>query len=339
MALSITCRFAVALFSDDGRELGTIAAERDWELAHEWTRFYFQRRGELALNDSGDGRLVPVWDEALGEPHCTGYRVEIARSGRGPVACDFPASHFEELAKAAGALLVKRGKLLPGELYTYQVVAQPASREPEKSGGLRMVDASPAVPAGKASLCEYMARATLRGEIHAGDIPVFVPAAVLEQAATQTGMHQGTESGGILIGSLWQDKEAAEIFVEVTAQIPALHTAGSAVKLTFTPQTWTEAETARRLRRRNEIYLGYWHSHPVREWCREKQCSLEAQRNCRFARDFFSADDEAVLRAAFPRPWCVGIVANDTAFTELTFSMFANREGVIRPRGFYVLED
>jgi hypothetical protein len=45
------------------------------------------------------------------------------------------------------------------------------------------------------------------------------------------------------------------------------------------------------------------------------------------------------MRAAFPRAYSVAIVANDTAFTDLTFSMFGNREGTTQPRGFHVLED
>ena len=45
------------------------------------------------------------------------------------------------------------------------------------------------------------------------------------------------------------------------------------------------------------------------------------------------------MRAAFSRAYSIAIVANDTAFTDLTFSMFGNREGMIQPRGFYVLEE
>ena len=111
------------------------------------------------------------------------------------------------------------------------------------------------------------------------------------------------------------------------------------MKLTFTPQTWAAADAALRLRKRGEVFLGYWHSHPVREWCKGKACTPEAQKTCHLAKDFFSADDEAVMRAAFPRAYNIAIVANDTAFTDLTFSMFGNREGITQPRGFYVLEE
>jgi hypothetical protein len=110
------------------------------------------------------------------------------------------------------------------------------------------------------------------------------------------------------------------------------------VKLTFTPETWTAAAAALRLRRCGEVYLGYFHSHPVREWCRSRACTPEAQKKCSLARDFFSADDKAVMRAAFPRAYSIAIVANDTAF-DLSFSMFGNRRGVTQPRGFYILED
>jgi hypothetical protein len=45
------------------------------------------------------------------------------------------------------------------------------------------------------------------------------------------------------------------------------------------------------------------------------------------------------MRAAFPRAYSIAIVTNDTAFTDLTFSMFGNRKGITQPRGFYVLEE
>ena len=77
----------------------------------------------------------------------------------------------------------------------------------------------------------------------------------------------------------------------------------------------------------------------MREWCKGKSCTPEAQKTCHLAKDFFSADDDAVMRAAFPRAYSIAIVANDTAFTDLTFSMFGNREGLTQPRGFYVLEE
>jgi hypothetical protein len=219
------------------------------------------------------------------------------------------------------------------------VVAHPAPPEAAKAGGLSVTNASPSLPARDASLAGCLARATPSGVIDMDDMPVFVSRSVLDEAAKLTHAKEGTETGGILIGTLGRDTNAGEILAEITAQIPAEHTSGSHVKLTFTPETWAAADAALRLRRRGEIYLGYWHSHPVRAWCKARACTPEAQKTCYLAKDFFSPDDEAVMRAAFPRAYSIAMVANDTAFTDLTFSMFGNREGITQPRGFYVLEE
>ncbi len=332
-------RFAVAMFDEGGVSLGTYVAQRDWEPVCEWTRFYYQRRGELPLDGDTSASVLPLWEDAPGEPYCRGYRVQLAPSGRQPMHADFPKSHFREFAKSVASLLIERKKLREGDHFTYTVIAYPAADSTAQTGGLQVANASPRIPVRDASLAGYLARSTPQGAAKWSDVPVFIAPRVLEEAESQTHAFQGTETGGIMIGSLWQDTQAGEIFVEITAQIPAEHTASSNTKLTFTANTWAAADAALRLRGRGEVFLGYWHSHPVREWCKSKACTLESQKNCRLARDFFSADDEAVMRAAFPRAYSVALVANDTAFADLSFSLFGNREGITTPRGFFILKE
>jgi hypothetical protein len=332
-------RFAVLLMRADGSCAGTVPGTRDWEPAHEWARFHFQRRGELPLDGNAEASVLALWDRTLGEPYCRGYRVEISRAGQRAMTADFPTTHFEGLASAAASVCVKDGHLREGESYSYLVVAHPAPPERAETGGLSVTNASPKLPVCDASLGKLLAQSKPAGSADSDDMPVFVSQQVLREAAAQTTSQRGTETGGILIGKLWRDLEAGEIFAEVTAQIPAEHTTGTELKLTFTSQTWAAADAALRLRGRGESYLGYWHSHPVREWCKAKECTLEKQKTCPLAKDFFSTDDEAVMRAAFPRAYNVAIVANDTAFTDLTFSMFGNREGLLQPRGYNILED
>jgi hypothetical protein len=339
MPLSFPYRFTIVVYDERGAQIGTVPIERDWEPALEYARFYYQRRGELSLEGGGGAAVLPLWDDALGEPYCSGYYVQIAQTGRRALAFDFPKSHFHDFARSASSRFVERQKLREGERFAYDVVAHPAPAKTSHEDRFQVTEISPSAPVCEGSLEGFLARAKQSGKSDLRDIPVFVASEVLDQARSQTRSREGIETGGILIGLLWRDQHAREIFAEVTAQIPAEHTTGTNVKLTFTPQTWDAADAARKLRGRGEIYLGYWHSHPVREWCRGKQCTLEAQAVCRFARDFFSSDDEAVMRAAFPRAWCVGLVANDTAFTDLTFSMFGNREGMMQPRGFHILGD
>jgi hypothetical protein len=170
-------------------------------------------------------------------------------------------------------------------------------------------------------------------------MPVFIPRRILDEAATLTMQTEHHETGGILIGHLHRDTGLPEIFAEATAQIPAEHTHSSATKLTFTAESWSAATAAIYLRNRSEIFLGYWHSHPVKDWCASRECSLEKQKHCRLVKDFFSEDDCAVMRAAFPRAYSLGLVANNTATDGVTFSLFGWREGGIHPRGFHVLEE
>jgi hypothetical protein len=339
MTLTFPYCFAVALYGEDGSSVGTVVAKREWEPELEWTRFCHQRKGELALDGDGSASVLPIWERTLGEPYCRGYRIQIEQPGRRPVAAEFPNTHFREFASAVASVFVEQKKLREGETFTYMVVAHPAPAEAPAAGGLAVTNVSPGLPVQDASLESFLRRATPSGVIDADDMPVFVHRQVLEEAAALTRAHEGIEVGGILIGKLWRGADAREIFLEVTAQIAAEYTLGTNVKLTFTAQTWAAADAALRLRNRGEVPVGYHHAHPVRTWCRGKECTPEKQKNCHLAKDFFSADDEAVMRAAFPRAYSIAIVTNDTAFTDLTLSMFGNREGLLQPRGFYVLEE
>src|SRR5579863_5789483 len=106
MTLTFPHRFAVALFREDGSSLGTVPVIRDWEPAHEWTRFYFQRRGELPLDGDECASVLPLWERTLGEPYCRGYRIQIKPAGR-PVASDFPNTHFREFASTVASVFVE----------------------------------------------------------------------------------------------------------------------------------------------------------------------------------------------------------------------------------------
>jgi hypothetical protein len=339
MSLTHPFRFAVVLLGEDTASTFALPVEHSFEPEYEWTRFYWQRKGELGLAANGNASsIIPIWSKA-GEPYCQGYRIQIEKPEGDAVASDFPNSRFAGFADTAAARLVLEKKLREQEHFSYLLAAFPAQQEEPDGGGFSVVDISPALPVQESSLQGFLACAAPSGVIHDDDVPVFVSRQVLDCAAEQTRAEAGTETGGILLGKLHRDAAAKEIFVELTAMIPAEHTIGTNVKLTFTPETWEGAEAALRLRSRGELLGGFAHSHPVFSWCGQRKCSLEKQRNCRLAKDFFSADDEAVMRAAFPCPYHVAIVVNDTAFSDLTFSMFGYRRGGIQPRGFYVLEE
>ena len=81
--------------------------------------------------------------------------------------------------------------------------------------------------------------------------------------------------------------------------------------------------------------LGWWHSHPVREWC--KDCTRERQQTCALAAGFLSAHDRALHRHVFPRAYSLALVVNDVACGGPTFSLFGWRDGLLEPRGFLLV--
>jgi hypothetical protein len=342
MALKFPFRFAVVMYGEDGTNLGTVPVRRDWESALDWTRFYFQRKGCLALDDRSEATVIPLWQHACGEPYCRGYRIEIERRGLGPVAAEFSITTFREFASSVATCYVASGKMKAGEYYCYKVVAYPANVDVAKTGGIAVIDASPAPPVQEGSIEAWMKRASANGAINPDDMPVFVSRRVLREAEAQTLKEEGTETGGILLGTLIRDTPSGELFAKVSAQISAEHTIGSEVKLTFTSKTWAAADAALKLRGRGECFQGYWHSHPYRFWQTGINGAMKTNLSEAFEAsqgvEFFSVDDEAIMRAIFPRAWCVGIVATDT-IDGVRNSMYGLRNGTMQARGFYVLDE
>ena len=160
-------------------------------------------------------------------------------------------------------------------------------------------------------------------------------AEVLDEATVLTTRAGDHETGGILLGHLGRGGEAPEIFVEITAIIPARHTVGSATSLTFTSDTWTDVRRAVALRGGDELVMGWFHSHPQLAWCREKGCSLERQRHCAAADGFFSTDDLALHRTMFPRAFTLALVMTLSVKGTLP-RLFGWRAGLFEARGFRV---
>ena len=81
-----------------------------------------------------------------------------------------------------------------------------------------------------------------------GRLPVFLPRRVLDEAVESARQAGDVETGGVLVGKLRRDSgghaAASEIFVEITAQVPAPHTLSQSTKLTFTAETWAAVQAA-----------------------------------------------------------------------------------------------
>lgn len=329
-------QYVIELFREDDSPLGQVSVNVDWGPAEEWAKFQALRSGMLATDEAARiSSIEPLWLQKAGEPYLEGFRVSVATRA-GEVSTDFATRYFKQLASQASSHFIESGRLQSGERIRY--VAAAFRKQGEQSNGnarfqFTTEEVAPSIAICESSLAASMKQSVQRGVVCANDIPAFIPQRVLDEAAGLSRDARATETGGILIGHLKRDATIPDVFVEVTGQIHARHTEADLTKLTFTAETWTEVQAAINLRRKGEIMLGWWHSHPVREWC--KDCAPERQQVCKMAADFFSAHDQALQRTVFPSAYSIALVANVTS-GDLTFSGFGWREGLLEPRGFHV---
>ena len=163
---------------------------------------------------------------------------------------------------------------------------------------------------------------------------VFVPRSLLDEV-TRLGRAAGNlETGGILLGSLLRDR-GGEIFVRLSAQIPAAHTVATQGSLRFTPATWASVDAAIRLRASDEMALGWWHSHPF--FC--AQCPPERRALCPLASPVFSEADRALHREVFQMPWNVALLLSFLDDDNPSYDLFSWQRGAIEALRFYVIPD
>jgi proteasome lid subunit RPN8/RPN11 len=346
------------ILRESGEAIAHARIEPDWQPAIEWTRLTGLRARDVWASVPESDRLEPLWHADLGEPYVRGFRVRLADRGGTEWHHDFSVRYFAGLARAVVAQLVEKGTLTVDDAFMFRTLAyaQPRPEAPAAAPAFKAVDHSPALtirPASRQTLqaTSIPASAAMaardgasihEADGHADDFEVFVPQHVLDEASTLTRAAGDLETGGVLIGHLSRDSSwdgshgAFEIFIEITAVIPAHHTLGTTTKLTFTSDTWTDVRHAVALRRQQEMVLGWFHSHPQHAWCRAKGCALDDQLRCRSADGFFSSDDVALHRTMFPQAFTVGLLMTNSA-KGITPRCFGWRSGAIEPRGYRVL--
>jgi len=167
------------------------------------------------------------------------------------------------------------------------------------------------------------------------DMPIIVAQRVVDEAKDLARQAGDLETGGVLIGKLQRDAESRAFFLVITAQIAALHTDASSMKLTFTAETWGAARTALALRRRDEGLFGWWHSHP--DFCRLRNCPMDRRQRCLSGSRFFSGEDVALTAALFGRAFHCALLVSDSAATGLVATMFGWRRGSVVSRAYHTI--
>jgi hypothetical protein len=326
-----------------GHQLATRAIEANFATLREWAVFQAARRagGRALVLDPRSVDVGPRWDSQLGEPYISGLEVQVA--GQQQLRFEIPLKFFRCEARRAANDLLEEGKLAPGDEFCYAVCAYRRAGEDsaavlsdDMDDGLVVEDVAPPLNLPDHRLADYHSAAQGDGTTSRDDYPVFVPDHVIHEAIDLTEQAGAVETGGILIGHLFRDSDGGDIFAHVTAQIPASCATQSLTRLTFNPETWVAVDAARTLRGRNECYLGWWHSHPARQWCSD--CPVERRMRCKLTGEFFSEHDAALHRAIFPKAFSIALVISDSYANGVTWPLFGWHYGMLEQRGFHILE-
>jgi proteasome lid subunit RPN8/RPN11 len=328
--------YSIAVYHEDWAPVGRVHVDPDWEPAIEWLRLVALNEGrELA---PGGHDVQPLRSRRASQV-VTGFRVTGPAAGGGLVAFGLPAQYLRKKAREVAELLVQAGRLASGDGYRYLVVAEEggpvAVGEPAPAFTVRDVTPPPAPP--RESMRSLVERAIVIGDAAPCEAPAFIAPGVLDEIVRLTREAAPNETGGALIGHVRRDPAARQVFTRVEAQVPARHTQASSSHLEFTTETWGELRRGTEDRGRGEVMVGWWHSHPVREWCRSHECDAGGA-DCSLARDVFSDRDEAVQRTVFSSAHSVALVANDIASDAVRFSAYGWSLGMVRPRSVFVLE-
>jgi hypothetical protein len=262
------------------------------------------------------------------------------------VSEDFTTDYFKSAAGAATARLIEEGRLNKLDSIRYLVLAffdeSHAQAGPIPQFTTREIP--PDITLVQSPMSDFIGASTpflpSAGESSPDDatVPILIPRRLLDEARELAVRAGDNETGGILIGHLHRDASLPELFVEITAQIPAEHAPAEVNRLTFTPETWTAAQAAVDLRRSEEVFLGWWHYHVIKEICRN--CPDEKKIACQWAHGFLSEDDRLLHRTVFPRAYTCALVVSDIADGhDVAFSLFGWRRGILEARGFHVTDD
>lgn len=331
-------RFVAELFHADKQPAGEAPFVPDFEPAVSWTALAAAREHECPKEThGGPAQVEPVWAAHGGQPYVDGFRVQLSNGADRAFACDFGLDYVSGSMDEIARQFVERGKLAEGETYTYRVSAYPVPPDLADERGFGITVTNTPLRIVERPMDDLIARSREVAPDRAvsGDLPAFVPHRVVDEATKLALAHPEEEVGAVLIGHLCRDPLSRALFVEITAQIPAVHTQSTSTSLTFTAETWAAVRSAVDLRGRGEIWLGSMHTHPVRAWC--KKCAPDRRAVCPLRGNFFSTTDVALHRAMFLAGYCVAVVVSDSE-SGIDVSMFGWRRGRVMSRSFRVVD-
>jgi proteasome lid subunit RPN8/RPN11 len=341
-------RYVAEIRSEEGEELGVVALQPDFGPALECC--HLAGVGAAVLPATAvlpPGSVHPVWSDEVGAPYVGSLRVRMeAARGDDPVVVEFDVSRYLRAEIRRGvARLVEQGRLPEGTRYRSRVQAYAASdsSDPARAAARRAAaatlrsdgldfeidEAGDALPIVERAVGASVA-ARFAGDDADDPCPVLVHAEVEEDLVALATAAGENECGAGLLGHLARDPQSGRLFVEVTALAPARGGLSERRAFVFTDDSWASIREIADLRGRDELVVGWAHSHP--NFC--AKCPPERQARCAAAEPFFSEDDVHLHRTCFPKAWQVALLASDVPAHGRLVSLFGWRDAVVTARSF-----
>ncbi len=150
------------------------------------------------------------------------------------------------------------------------------------------------------------------GEIPAENLTIYISIETITRIKKHALEDTNRELGGMLVGEL--NEYDGEKYINIITSIPARHTNQSGSSVTFTHQTWEEVFRTMDNDYRDEMIVGWYHTHP------------------NFG-IFLSGDDLFIHKNFFNQEWLVALVV-DPVRNHSGFFNWKNGE-IIRSSGYY----
>jgi proteasome lid subunit RPN8/RPN11 len=276
-----------------------------------------------------------------GSPRAEGFDVVLPTPAGGEHRVGFDRRLFRNLVRRTGSELVAAGKVPKDSILLYQLAAYLDEAEAPRGSELVLdLEAeAPEIPIRSASRKALGPSQAWDGPMPE-DFPVLIPRHVIDESVDEARRAPDREVGGVLLGHLRRDADTNELYLEVTALVPAEETEATELSVTFTHATWARVREVIGVRGEGEIFVGWMHSHPFR-FCQE--CPLPVPQECIDKVLFYSSDDEFLMELSYPRPFMVGLLAAveprlEAALGHAPVKLFGWKDGLIEARGFEVIE-
>ena len=330
---------AVEALNARGEKLGDFKLDDvAYEPAIQWAHFAGVKQGLITpVLVPAAAEIIPVACSERGLPYIEGFEVRFAGQSRG-MKFGNDLLHNDVLRNSSA--LIEQGRLQAGEQFTYRICSfapgseidsRRSNTSPETSDHSEDFSLLPSVEVLniRDDLLPESSH-SVGGPWDDDDLPIVIPQHVLDEAVLLAASAAEKESGGLLLGQLCRDVDTLQLFLEITAFMPAPHARGTETSLHLGPDTFAAVEKLLALRNCNEQTVGWLHSHPW--FCRN--CPVEQRQHCALREPFFSEADRNVHRTLFPQAFSPAVLITDLGEGRTSIDVFGWRRGLIESRGF-----